>query len=57
MRLVVPGPRLDRWRLRAHWSATLARHYVERIMGRELTHAEFYVFSRPIRDQYKPEVA
>lgn len=57
MRLIVPGFRLDRWRLRAHWEATLARDYVERVLGRELTETEFYIFSRPIRAQHVPEAA
>lgn len=51
-RIPVPGPSLARWRLRAHWEATAARRYVERVMGRKLTADEFYVFAQPIRVQY-----
>jgi hypothetical protein len=53
MRLPVPGPRLDRWRLRAHWESMLARAYVEHYLGRKLTGEEFYTFRQPIYIQYR----
>lgn len=53
MRIPIPGPRLDRWRLRAHWQATLARQYIERLMDRRLSADEFYIFAQPIRAQFK----
>lgn len=36
-----------------HWRATEARRYVERLLGRRLTTAEFASFSAPIRAQHR----